>query len=148
MTTVNILEEALGKCGDDVDSKRVVLETLVRTKVTVMLDRPWDGRTLPSTDTQMLFVSDGENLEQAMLALFSSEERASEFLPSAGVYKYPANVDALWALLGVPATAGIMINPNQIPNFRISVEIAAILREAAQKNLDQRIQSTTRSLKK
>lgn len=148
MTTVNMLEEALGKCGDDVDSKRVVLDTLVRSRVTVMLDRPWDGRTLPSTDTQMLFVTDGENLEQAMLALFSSVERASEFLPSAGIYKYPTNVDALWALLGVPASAGIMINPNQIPNFRIGVELATILREAAQKDLDQRIHNTARSLKK
>lgn len=139
MSVANLLEEALGKCGDDVDSKRAVLDALMRSRVTVLLDRPWDGRTLPSTEMQMLFVTDGGNTEQPMLALFSSDSRAGEFIPDAGVHRHPVSVDAAWALLGVPAGAGIMLNPNQIPNFRIGVEVVNVLREAAQKQLDQRI---------
>lgn len=139
MTALNILEEALNKGGDDLDSKRAILDAMLRSRVTVLLDRPWDGRSLPSADTQMLFVTDGENLERAMLAIFTSESRAAEFVPTAGVYKYPVNVDAVWALLGVPTDAGIILNPNQLPNFRINVEVVGILREEAQKQLDQRI---------
>ena len=82
-----------------------------------------------------------------MLAVFTNNERAMEFVAAAGPHKYPVTVDALWALLGVPEGVGIMINPNQLPNFRISVDVAAVLREAAQKQLDARIQSAKRPAK-
>lgn len=143
MTTPNLLEDALGKCGDDVDSKRAVLDALMRSRVVIMLDRPWDGHTIPNSDMQMLFVTDGLDKEQAMLAIFTNGDRAKEFLPAAGPHEYPVDVEAPWAILGIPAGVGIMINPNQIPNFRITPEVAGILRDAAQKHLDQRIQKVS-----
>lgn len=141
MPVMNILEKALEEGSNELESKRTILDALVKSRITVMLDHPWDGKTLPRTSMQMLFVTDGTNTEQAMLAVFTNEERANEFIPSAGPHKFPVTVDALWALLGVPQGAGVMINPNQVPNFRISVEVATILREAAQQALDKRIES-------
>src|SRR5574340_130003 len=71
------LESALLTAEDTLESKRKVLQLLFDSRVYVVLDQPWDGRSLPSTDMRLLFVSDGKNNEQAMLALFTSREKCA-----------------------------------------------------------------------
>jgi hypothetical protein len=147
MSPTNALEEAIikaGNAGEDLESKRQVLEALVRSRVAVILDQPWNGESLPSTDTQLLLVTDGANAQQAMLAVFSSLDRAKEFLPGAGPFRYPVEVDAQWAILGIPKDAGIMINPNQAPGFRVNIEVAGMMREFAENQLQQRINRSAR----
>ena len=139
MSTPNPLEQALSNAGEDVTSKKDILKALVQSRVTVLLDQPWDGRTLPSAGMNLLLVSDGPNAQQPMLAVFSTQALAREFMSAAGPFQHPADVDAAWALLGVPKDAGIMLNPNSVPNFRISPEVAGMLRESAEKNLERRI---------
>ncbi|MDE2109448.1 MAG: SseB family protein, partial [Gammaproteobacteria bacterium] len=71
------LESALLTAEDTLESKRKILQLLFDSRVYVVLDQPWDGRSLPSTDMRLLFVSDGKNNEQAMLALFTSREKCA-----------------------------------------------------------------------
>lgn len=133
------LETALSAFEDSVDNRRNLLTLLLKSKVVVVLDTPWDGRSLPSTSAHMLFVSDGENTQQAMLAVFTGQERAEAFPTAGSPFKHPVVVDMLWALLGLPKEAGIMLNPNSGPAFRITPELGAELRGLAEQQLAARM---------
>ena len=109
------LESVLLTAEDTLESKRKVLQLLFDSRVYVVLDQPWDGRSLPSTDMRLLFVSDGKNSEQAMLALFTSREKCAAIPKGDSLFDHPIEVDARWAILGVPKDAGILINPNSAP---------------------------------
>ena len=140
--TSTTLETALLNAEDSVEGRRKILQLLFDSRVYVVLDQPWDGRALPSTDMHLLFVSDGKNAEQAMLALFTSLEKCGAVPKGDSPFQFPVEVDARWALLGVPKEAGVLINPNSAPAFRILPELAAELRVIAQRYLEQRIPGT------
>jgi len=149
MTAMNVntpaskLEEALSTPGqNDEQSIRKALRAFIQSRVFVNLDQPWDGKTLPQTDMHLLLVTDGENKEQPMLAVFSSASRSAVYKQEEiGPFKYTAEVDAAWACLGVPENAGIMINPNSAPNLRISPAVARVLRDTAKQDLDNKIKT-------
>jgi len=77
-----------------------------------------------------------------MLAVFSSASHSAVYKEAEiRPFKYTAEVDSAWACLGVPENAGIMVNPNSAPNFRISPAVAGVLRNAAKQDLDNKIKS-------
>lgn len=137
------LEEALGAHRqNDEQSIRKILRAFVQSRVFVKLDQPWDGKTMPSKDMRLLLVTDGENKQRSMLAVFSSASHGAVYKEEEmGPFRYTVEVDAAWACLGVPENAGIMVNPNTIHNFRISPEVARILRETAKQDLDNKIKT-------
>lgn len=138
--TPSKLEEALStaKQNDEL-SIRKVLRAFILSRVFVKLDQPWDGVTFPRSDMRLLFVSDGDNQERPMLAVFTSESLSEVYGKAVAPFEFVAEVDAAWACLGVPENGGIMINPNSAPNFRIGPEVAQILREAAEKDVAEKI---------
>lgn len=133
------LLEALNKFEDSLEGRQAVLTAFMESRVHVLLDRPWDGRSLPSTETRLLYVSDGENKEQAMLAVFTSREAAASTIPDMDEYKYAVEVDAQWALLSVPPNIGVRINPNVEPSFRILPELTVELRKIAERGVARRM---------
>lgn len=134
------LEEALSSAKEnDEQSVRKVLRAFILSRVFVKLDQPWDGKTFPRSDMRLLFVSDGDNKERPMLAVFTTKSSSEVYGKEAAPFEYVAEVDAAWACLGVPENAGIMINPNSAPFFRIGPEVARILREAAEKDVAEKI---------
>ena len=135
------LETALLNAEDSVEGRRGILKQIFNSRVYVVLDQNWDGRSsLPSLDMHLLLVSDGQNKEQTMLALFTSADKVKAIPLANTPYQYPVEVDAAWALLGIPQNAGVLINPNSAPGFRILPGLAAELRDIAKRNLANRIQ--------
>jgi len=132
------LIEALERFQDTVEGRQTVLQQFLRARVFVLLDRPWDGRSLPNSETRLLFVSDGENKEQAMLAVFTGRVQAETAMRDMGEFNQPVEVDAQWALLAVPPDTGVRINPNSEPAFRILPELTVELRRIAERSLAQR----------
>lgn len=132
------LVEALDRFEDSKEGREVVLQTLLRSRVFVLLDKPWDGRSLPNTETRLLYVSDGEDKQQAMLALFTDRARAEQVMPNMGEFRYVVEVDAPWALLSLVPSAGVRINPNVEPSFRILPNLAIELRKLVEHNQAQR----------
>src|ERR1700742_2801297 len=57
------LVEALERFEDSKQGRETVLQLLLRSRVFVLLDKPWDGRSLPNSETRLLYVSDGEDKE-------------------------------------------------------------------------------------
>ncbi len=122
------------------ERRRQVLVSLATSTVTVILDRPWDRQSLPDPATRFLMVSDGADTEQHMVALFTTPARASSFLDgldTRGEFDHPTEVPGAWSLLGVPEGAGVFINPNQPPAFRIGREVAAQLRSDVQDAMER-----------
>jgi len=116
---------------DTLTSRAAVIVSLTISTVTVILDKPWDGKSLPEPDTRFMLVSDGENVEQPMLALFSNQTTAENFrrsLDIGGQFEHIVEVSGSWSLLGVEDGMGVMIDPNQPTGFRIAPELAAQLR--------------------
>ncbi len=138
-TDSNPLEQALSAAKDnDEQSIRKALRAFVQSRVFVKLDQPWDGKTFPRSDMRLLFVSDGDNRERPMLAVFTSKAFSDIYAQAAAPFDYAVEVDAAWACLGVPKDGGIMVNPNSMPSFRIGPEVASILREAAEKDVAEK----------
>lgn len=129
------LEQALASFEDTLDGRKVVLEKFIAARVYVLLDRPWDGRVLPSTEMRLLYVSDGENQEQAMLAVFTNKANAESVMDKMGEFQHPVEVDSKWALLGASPGVGVRINPNCEPAFKILPELTAELRKIAHNHL-------------
>lgn len=132
------LELALQGFEDSIEGRKLVLEKFMTARVWVLLDHPWDGRSLPSTEMRLLFVSDGDNQEQAMLAVFTDRPRAEAAAPAMADFRHPVEVDSQWALLGVIPGAGVRINPNSEPSFRILPELVVELRKVAEGGLLRR----------
>lgn len=137
--TPGTLESALLTAEDNLEGRRKILQLLFDARVFVVLDQPWDGRALPSTDMHLLLVSDGKNNQQAMLALFTNREKCAAVPKGDSPFDYPVEVDGKWALLGVPEGAGILVNPNSAPAFRVTPQLAAELKAIAQRHLEQRL---------
>lgn len=140
MTTANSspLETALASYEDTLDGRKAVITAFLGSRVHVLLDRPWDGRSLPNTETRLLFVSDGDDKEQAMLAVFTDRTKAEAVMGDMGEFQHAVEVDAQWALLAVPPQVGVRINPNGEPAFKILPELALELRKIAQQHVAER----------
>lgn len=128
--TSNTLEQTISAARQgDVESLRSVLQVLVTTRIKVLLNKPWNGISQPQPDTRMLFVSDGKNERQPMLALFTNDAFASEFQSDDSPFNHIVEVDARLAIHRVESGTGIMINPNSDLSFRIMPELAKTLRD-------------------
>lgn len=131
------LEDILKNSKDnDESSIRAVLRAFVQSRVFVKLDQKWDGKSFPRSDMRYMLVSDGENTECPMIAVFTSAEYSNVYGPEARPFIYTVEVDSAWICLGIPENGGIMINPNSVPNFRIGPEVASVLRDVAMKDLE------------
>lgn len=132
-TARNELEQAIAATegvddGPEYPSRRAVLIALATNDVTLVLSEPWDGTSPPDRAPPGMLVSDGPDRTQAMLAVFTSAERAHDFQSGLGVTEHPTTVPGPWAILATPQKAGIMINPNQPLGFRIAPASVATLR--------------------
>ncbi len=130
------LDETLRTASDDLDGRLRVIQTLAHSRVHIVTDKPWDGRSLPDRSMRIAMVSDGANQQQAMTAVFSSRGQADGYLASLAGVQHPfhhiAEVQMTWVLLGIPGGVGIMLNPNVPPSFRIAPEVAGELRRSAE----------------
>ena len=130
------LDETLRTASDDLDGRIRVIQTLVHSRVHIITDKSWDGRSMPERSMRIAMVSDGPNQQQAMTAVFSNRGQADGYLASLSGVQHPfhhlVEVQMTWVLLGIPAGVGIMLNPNIPPSFRIAPEVAAELRRSAE----------------
>ena len=144
------LNAALDAAAGGPDQVLNFIQVLSRSRIYVLTDRAWDGRTAPDSGMRLMLVSDGANEQQTMLAVFTDAEHASTCVQSFGdtahAFRNVAQVDMTWALLGLPANAGIMVNPNTARGFRISPEVGTRLRRNAQLNAS--IRGVERNLQK
>ena len=130
------LEDTLKNAkGNDEQSIREILRAFVQSRVFVKLDQEWDGKSFPRSDMRFMLVSDGDNTERPMVAVFTSVEYSKVYGQEAAPFTHTVEVDAAWVSLGVPENGGIMINPNSAPNFRIGPEVASVLRDVATKDV-------------
>jgi hypothetical protein len=123
------LETALGQVGEETESRGAALIAFVKARVWVLSDRDPGADPESLKSAQLSLVSDGPNQKQAMLAVFSSAERAERFLKDHGGAPHVIPVEGPFAVLAVPAEAGILINPNQTPSFRIGPEAVIYLKD-------------------
>ncbi len=126
----------LGEGGGDAQARRRVLMALAHVEVflatteTLELERP----ELPS-GVQFLYVSDGPDQSQPMLAVFSSEEIARQSDLPGAEFAYRSRVPGPFAVLTASEGSGIMINPNHAHNFRIGPEVVDFMRQHTQEAL-------------
>ncbi len=123
------LETALGQVGEEAESRGAALIAFVKARVWVLADRDPGSDPEALKSAQLSLVSDGPNQKQAMLAIFSSPERAGRFLKDHGGAPHVVPVEGPFAILAVPSQAGIVINPNQNPSFRIGPEAVSYLKD-------------------
>ena len=130
------LDEVLRTTTDDLDGRMRVIQALARSRVHIITDRPWDGRSMPDSSMRIAMVSDGPNQQLAMTAVFSNRGQADSYLASLSGVQHPfhnvVEVQMTWVLLGIPSGVGIMLNPNVPPSFRIAAEVTAELRRRAE----------------
>ena len=129
----------------DIEKLRNVLQVLVTARIKVLLNKSWDGISQPLPDTRMLFVSDGKNEQQPMLALFTSNGYALEFQGGDHPFTHIVEIDARLAIHRVESGAGIMINPNSTVSFRVSPELASTLRGEIDKQLQTLIKARSQA---
>ncbi len=124
---------------EDVRERRVepvdFIKAMVDEQVYLLLNKAWDGRSVPEQNTSMLLVSDGANRAQAMLAVFSDEQKALAFRDHAEGFSHVVKVPGPVAFLGVAADQGMIVNPNFSNTFRITIEAAAEVRGSMQERL-------------
>lgn len=130
------LDAALDATGGGPEHILNFIRILARSRVVVVTDKVWNGRSVPETSMRLMQVSDGDNTSQVMLAVFTDENHAGIFLQGLAGTSQPFNnkvtVDMAWALLGLPDKAGIMVNANSARGFRVSPEAAAQLKKAVE----------------
>ena len=128
------LESLIAASDNSPAAIRAILSKLSVSRVFAVTDKPWDGRSIPRSDMRLLMVTDGENHQQPMLALFSAAQHAQINTAGDHPFKNVVEVDAAWALLGVSDNAGILINPNatDVSMFRIGPAVAAELKKYAE----------------
>ena len=135
------LENLIADSDNSTTAIRAILSKLSTSRVFVLTDKPWDGRSAPRPDMRLLMVSDGENLQQPMLALFTATQHAQANTPGDHPFKNVVEVDAAWSLLAVSENAGIMINPNapDARMFRVGPAVAADLKKFAEDRMRARM---------
>lgn len=131
----NALEEVLASFhAGDAEAVEFV-EALMSTRAYVLMNYPWDEQNALHPETRMLLVTDGDAHDKPLLALFTSPERAAEFLARAPQFPHAVKVDVPWAVLGTQDGCGIVLNPNSDLSFRIPPEGAAELRQQVEQLL-------------
>lgn len=139
----NDIERAIAAAGtreeDDPDGskRRKVLAALAMNPVVILLQNPLEGEELPKSAEQAMFVSDGKNTEQPMLATFTSAERALDFVRVHGGFENPCSVPGPWAIANLADTIGMRINPNQELGFRIMPDLAKQLKADIAEAMDR-----------
>ncbi|MDE2345479.1 MAG: SseB family protein [Gammaproteobacteria bacterium] len=126
----------------DSESLRKVLLQFVMSRVIVLMDKSWDGKGRPQDGTRMMFVSDGPNMEQLMLAVFTGTTYTDAFIAADNPFRHVVEVDARFAILGLSEGTGIIINPNAETSFRIDPAIGKIMRDGALEQLRNLHQSS------
>lgn len=144
-TSTDLERAILSAQQGDIEKLRNVLQVLVTARIKVLLNKPWDGISQPLPDTRMLFVSDGKNEQQPMLALFTSNGYALEFQGGSHPFTHLVEIDARLAIHRVESGAGIMINPNSTVSFRVSPELASTLRGEIDKQLQTLIKARSQA---
>lgn len=135
---------AFADAGDDHDgqARRDVLAGLSASKVFTLFAEPVPEQAEPGSRIRLCMVSDGPDTGQPMVAVFTGQERAEEFMQQHGMQQHHGEVPGLWAILATAPTAGLLINPNQSLSFRIAPELARFLREDAASVAAERTQET------
>ncbi len=116
---------------DTTTNRAAIIVSLTISTVTVILDKPWDGKSMPDPETRFLLVSDGDNAQQPMMAIFSDRTKAQRFregIDLGNEFEHIVEVSGSWSLLGVEPGMGVMIDPNQPTGFRIGPDLATQLR--------------------
>lgn len=132
----NVLEEALFEIGEDNQRKLDFFGTLMEHRVTVLTTREWDPHSPPPEDMQLLFVSDGDNQEQPMLAIFTHPARTARYKGQDG-FDHAVEMDARQAFLGCHDGCGAFINPNWRHNMRVDPIVAQQLRQSVERWLER-----------
>lgn len=140
-TPQNELERAIAaaaEAGEDADgsARRAVLVALATNNVAVILP-PTDAEGNPPENAQPLFVSDGQDLEQPMLAAFTRIERALAFEDTFEDAAQPGEIAGTQLILGTPEGCGIRLNPNQELGFRIGPELANAIRKDVMADMER-----------
>jgi len=140
-TPRNDLESLITGSDNSPAAIRAVLNKFASSRIFAVTDKPWDGRSMPGRDMRLLFVSDGSNQQQAMLALFTAARHTHGVTTGDHPFKNVVEVDATWALLGVAENVGVLINPNSTEalSFRIGPAVAAELKKYAEDRLRARM---------
>lgn len=140
----NELERALARvrdAGDDLDgsARQETLRQLALNSVVVLIDQLITPESPPDLGGRPMFVSNGEDREQAMLAIFSTTERAQAYLEtlSPEIPYYPFEVPGPRALLAVADDTGIRVNPNQELGFVILPDLAKLLKQDVQAAMER-----------
>lgn len=115
------------------------LKSLVDAEVYLLLNKPWDGRSVPEEGSSMLLVTDWGDRSKAMLAVFTDAAKAQDFTTLAEGFSHVVRVPGPVAFLGVAPDQGIIVNPNDRNTFRVTVEAAAQVRGAIQERLQRLI---------
>jgi SseB protein N-terminal domain len=132
------LEQAISAARrEDIESLRRVLQILVSTRIKVLLNKEWDGISQPQPDTRMLFVSDGSNEQQPMLALFTSDDFAAKLQTADNPFVHIVEVDPRLAIHRIEPGAGAIINPNSSLSFRVTPELTKTLRDEIDRQLQE-----------
>lgn len=143
MPPTNELETALAKVqadGDlaDWETRREVVRQLIFNTVHVIVDQPVSEDTEPTIKGTPTFVSNGDDEEQAMLAIFTTRERALAYLAEQKIEgRYPIEVPGPRALIAIPEGVGLRINPNQQLGFVIMPAFARQLSRDIQEVLEK-----------
>lgn len=127
----NALEESLFAIGNDDQRKLQFFTDLMDARVTVLANQPWNPELAPPEDMELLFVSDGENHEQPMLAMFTHPARTARY-KGVGGFEHTVELDARQAFLGVDDGCGAFINPNWRHNMRVDPVVAQELKRTVQ----------------
>ncbi|MGH8225242.1 MAG: SseB family protein [Gammaproteobacteria bacterium] len=133
-TPQNELERAIAAVvavGDDDpegNARRAVFVALATHTVSVLMPELGDDDS-PPENPQPLFVSDGPNVEQPMLAAFTRSERAQDFQTQQGAKALAVEINGTQLILGTPEDVGILLNPNQALGFRILPELTKAIRD-------------------
>lgn len=110
------------------------LQSLVNAEVFVLCDNPVDDGDTDPSQTHMVFVTDPENKDQTMLAVFTDRDRALAFEQAPG-YEHPSKVDLKWVTFCAKHEFGAMLNPNSGMAYRIPPEAVSLLQEAIDEHI-------------
>lgn len=111
------------------------LGQLMDRDIWVILDSPWDGKSVLPQGARMLLVNEGAESEHKMLAMFSTRNLAQEFMLGATGYEHLAKIPAALAIMAVAEDQGAVLNPNRDNGCRIPPPVAAYLRRSIQRQL-------------
>lgn len=133
----NRLEQLLQNYNEDPKWYSNFFIALATEPLAVAVNPPWKALDEPPPiGYKLLIISDGENLDQPMLAVFTRSAHAETFCRNnvKGETFVPYEGPSRWILLQVPENMGVQLNPNMDNGFRIPPtlipELQADIRDA------------------